>query len=159
MKRELLESFYEYGVHTNQRLLAQAEKLDETTLRRAIPGVGRSVYQTFLHMLNAERGWLSGLKGEERAPRYTEQDLPDLATIGEALARVADDRRAFLAGASDEWLHQPMFSGASGQPVFFWQVVLHVANHGTQHRAEIAAALTEAGFSPGDVDMIYYYET
>jgi uncharacterized damage-inducible protein DinB len=38
-----------------------------------------------------------------------------------------------------------------GVPI--WQMILHVTNHGTQHRSEAAALLTEIGHSPGDLDM------
>ena len=34
-----------------------------------------------------------------------------------------------------------------------WHCLLHVFNHGTQHRSETAAILTESGHSPGELDF------
>jgi uncharacterized damage-inducible protein DinB len=39
-----------------------------------------------------------------------------------------------------------------------WQLLAHVMNHGTQHRSEAAALLTDAGRSPGDLDMVDFAE-
>jgi uncharacterized damage-inducible protein DinB len=35
-------------------------------------------------------------------------------------------------------------------------MMLHVANHGTLHRSEVAAMLTSYGHSPGDLDFLFY---
>ncbi|MGZ9221207.1 MAG: DinB family protein [Anaerolineales bacterium] len=37
-----------------------------------------------------------------------------------------------------------------------WHAMAHLVNHGTQHRSEAAAMLTDFGHSPGDVDMLYF---
>jgi uncharacterized damage-inducible protein DinB len=37
-------------------------------------------------------------------------------------------------------------------------MLVHVVNHGTQHRSEAAALLTAAGRSPGELDLINYAE-
>ena len=43
-----------------------------------------------------------------------------------------------------------------GVPV--WQMLVHVVNHGTQHRSEAAALLTADGRSPGELDLMNYAE-
>jgi uncharacterized damage-inducible protein DinB len=35
----------------------------------------------------------------------------------------------------------------------FWQLLVHIVNHGTQHHTEAAMLLTQYGASPGDIDL------
>jgi uncharacterized damage-inducible protein DinB len=62
--------------------------------------------------------------------------------------------------AVDAWLptQSDGFVGLVFEGVPVWQMLVHVVNHGTQHRAEAAALLTAEGRSPGELDLINYAE-
>ncbi len=49
----------------------------------------------------------------------------------------------------------PIDSGELRERVL-WHCLLHVVNHGTQHRSEAAAILTSYGASPGDLDFTVF---
>jgi uncharacterized damage-inducible protein DinB len=65
----------------------------------------------------------------------------------------------FLNVVTDERLNNTFdYKNTSGKPFtkVLWQVMVHVVNHGTQHRSEAAAILTDLGHSPGDIDLISF---
>jgi uncharacterized damage-inducible protein DinB len=69
--------------------------------------------------------------------------------------------RAYLASLTDADLQQVVESRNSAGQVFrypLWQILIHVVNHGTQHRSEVALYLTNFGRSPGNMDFLVYID-
>ena len=66
--------------------------------------------------------------------------------------------RAFLATLTDADLDQPRTITfiEDGVQVTgpLWQLMVHIVNHGTQHRSDAAQMLTDLGHSPGDLDLM-----
>ena len=67
----------------------------------------------------------------------------------------------FVERVTDEQLGNTFsYKNTSGKPLTktLWHAMAHLVNHGTQHRTEAAALLTDFGCSPGDIDLIYFLE-
>jgi uncharacterized damage-inducible protein DinB len=82
-------------------------------------------------------------------------ELQPLLTVDELRARWDAEWVAV-----DAWL-RTLTDGSvaeldEGMPV--WQLLVHVVNHGTQHRSEAAALLTAEGRSPGELDLFDFAE-
>jgi uncharacterized damage-inducible protein DinB len=159
MNSEILGSLYEYGVWANERLLAQAAKLtDEQRGRRWLQGYD-SIHQTFVHLLSADLRWFARWKQETPPPMLTGQEFPSLDAIRERWTPLIAERRRYIAGLTEDGLrHVIQGRTLDGQPYELarWQGILQCANHATQHRSEIAAMLTDAGHSPGDLDYALF---
>ncbi len=165
MLADAMRTFYDYNRWATERIFDTAAGLDEEQLDA--PGIAgqRSIRATLLHLIEVHKGWLSWWDGSlppEEAYAIV-LDLADYTTLPAARSAwdaVHKQTRAFIDGLSDEDMGRGYTFAPPGVPSWttpLWQMMLHVANHGTQHRSEIAAMLTAFDHSPGDLDIVYYY--
>ena len=154
MEADEIRSLFAYDRWATRRVLAVLDGLDSAVWSRSHDVGDRGLGGILVHHLGASQRWRIGLEtqGADEGP---EPELEPLLTIDELRERwhaewVAVD--AWLPTLTDglvQYVHE-------GVPV--WQMLVHVVNHGTQHRAEAAALLTAEGRSPGELDLINYAE-
>jgi uncharacterized damage-inducible protein DinB len=146
---------FAYDRWATRRVLAVVDGVP-ADIWRATGVVGdRGLGAILVHQLGAHMRWRLGLGGDDEAApaaRPEREPLPSPDAIARRWAAEWDATDAWLDGITDEWLDE------LGDGVPFWQMLAHVVNHGTQHRSESAVLLTEAGHSPGDLDMIFFAE-
>jgi uncharacterized damage-inducible protein DinB len=157
----LITQLIHYNFWADEHILNACGGLPEADFTRPIdpdPGWG-SLRGILAHALDAEMGWRAVLEGRNAAFELTAADFPDVGSLRERWAAERDAWLAYAAGLSDEQLNQSI--GPNHDPeMSAWQVIIHVVNHGTQHRAEAAAFLTGLGRSPGELDFdVYLFES
>jgi uncharacterized damage-inducible protein DinB len=65
--------------------------------------------------------------------------------------------RAYLAELRDDMLcNKPIKEPEEDQDLCVWQVLLHVVNHGTDHRAQLLRLLNDLGVETSSQDYIFY---
>jgi uncharacterized damage-inducible protein DinB len=164
---EMIRTLYRYNTWAMERILNAAQGL--TLAQLNAPGVAGhgSIRGTLLHLIETHWGWFAEFSGtlpNDRGDAFRAdlQRAEDIPALRDRWKRVNSANLAFLNTLNDDDLQrilpQEFEDRAELLPMALWQLLLHVANHGTQHRAEIAAMLTEHGRSPGGQDMLWYLE-
>lgn len=155
-----LQNLYDYNYWANERLLAHATRLSGRELGQAIGDGPATIFSTLVHVLSAE--WIWRMRVAERVSPtvlLAADAVPDLEALHRRWRQEEEAMRAFLATLDSERLDEVVaYETTSGtrQQNVLWQSLVHLVNHGTQHRSEIAVALTMLGHSPGDLDFILF---
>lgn len=63
--------------------------------------------------------------------------------------------RDYLASLRDDMLFEKPLDGED-KDLILWQVLLHVVNHGADHRAQLLRVLHDLGMKTGPQDYIFY---
>jgi uncharacterized damage-inducible protein DinB len=155
-KLELIHAFYDYNEWANKRLLATTSELSAEEFSRPQGASWGSVEASFGHIVGAQIIWLSRWRtAMSPGPIVEVQAITGFNGINAAFEGSHVDLRGFVSGLSDQVLEEVLaFTDSRGNSYqsVLWQLMLHVANHGTYHRGEVAMALTALGHSPGDLD-------
>ena len=158
---EWIRFLYGYNHWANQRILAQTAQLSNDDWLRPRSPLNESVRDTLVHTLSAQWVWLSRWQQREA---HMIRDLTPFTTVDALRTRwdeVEGETQAFVAALDEHRLADVItYVNSRGERGAYplWQLMAHQVNHATQHRSEVALALTEAGQSPGDRDMRVYFD-
>ena len=147
-----IRTLFAFDAWATRRILVVLDGVEDATWTATQVVDERGLGGIVVHHLGATQRWRHGLAEDGLTPRPEKDPLPSPAALIAAWNDELDALEGWLAGLDDAWLAR------DDEGIRFWQMLVHVVNHGTQHRSEAAAILTEAGRSPGDLDMIDFWE-
>ena len=159
MNKQDILILYKYNQWANAKILNATANvtLEQYLAPASFPHGG--LRGTLVHALFAEWIWRNRWEGMSPMHRLKPEDFPTFESL---FARWLDEEKQlmdFAEGLTDENLNNTFsYTNISGKPFtkILWQAMAHLVNHGTQHRTEAAAILTDFGQSPGDIDFIFF---
>ena len=150
---------YEYNYWANKRILTASTQVAQEQFAAPASFPYGGLHGTLLHILEAEWSWRALFQKMDDASELLPADYPTLAVIETRWREEETAMRAYLAGLHEKDMESHLrYTTDSGirRDRILWHCLLHVVNHGTQHRSEAAALLTEYGHSPGDLDFTVF---
>ncbi|EDM34916.1 nuclease inhibitor [Pedobacter sp. BAL39] len=133
---------------------ANALVFDALTKHQAL--LPETCVRIFCHIVNAQSIWLSRISGIQ--PNRGVWELAELSDCGQYLEESAAGLTAYLK-ATDLSNVQPI-RYTNTQGIAYedgnLDILTHIFNHGTYHRAQIATLFRQAGINPLNTDYIQF---
>ena len=158
---QTLRNFFAFGRWANKTILESVAPLTAEEYSRPIGGSFGSVQGTLFHLYGADWVWLERFHG--RSPRAMPEGdgLLSLETLTRKWREVEAGQDAYIAALTQERMAEPLsyvsFSGDS----FTRQLgdaLLHLANHGTYHRGQVATLLRQLGRTAISTDYLRFID-
>ena len=115
-----------------------------------------SVRNHLIHLMNVDEAWFSGLRGVQE-PEFLDATTTNNRDIIRAHGdRVENNVRDYLANLQDDMLFTNPLADEEDKDLVLWQVLLHIINHGTDHRAQVLRLLNDLGVKTAPQDYVFY---
>ncbi len=160
--KDYTKQAYDYTYWANQRYFAVAEGLSEEQLFREQGHSWGNVHGILVHMMSSEWVWFQRWHGTSPKGHLDAAEYPTLGELKKRWSEVEADMRAFIDGQTDASLQAPLtYSNFRGETfhVPLWQMLVHVVNHETHHRGELAAVYALMDVQHPEDEMIQYFLT
>lgn len=158
MNVQAFRHFYDYHFAENRKVWEHVAALTFEQFTQSLDYSRGSIRDQIVHLLDVEDVWFSELRGAEPSeplPETVEADDRDV--IRTHWDKVEANIRSYLANLEDDFLFtKPITEPAEDKDLIVWQVLLHVANHATDHRAQLLRALHDLGVETKSQDYIFY---
>jgi uncharacterized damage-inducible protein DinB len=158
MDANAFRHFYDYHFTENRKTWdSYVTQLSHEQFTQDVAYSHGSVRDQIVHLMSVDDVWFSELRGVEPSELLPPADFDDRESIRAHWDSVEQSMRDYLAGLQDDMLFdKPIGEPEEDKDLVVWQVLLHVVNHGTDHRAQLLRLLNDLGVATTSQDYIFY---
>jgi len=154
---DTLTTLFSHHLWANLRLLERCAELSSKQLAATISGAYGSIHDTLQHIVRAEQSYFSRISTGQMYQQP--EDAPSL-TIAEMMESLRTTGSGLIEWAPKVQASDTVQLDWDGTPREVPKTIIltQVINHGTEHRAQVTAILTESGIEPPDLQSWSYFD-
>jgi uncharacterized damage-inducible protein DinB len=158
MNANAFRHFYDYHFTENRKIWdSYFTPLSHEQFTQDVNYSHGSVRDQIVHLMSVDEVWFSELRGVEPSEPFNPATFDDRNIIRGHWDSVEQSMRGYLANLRDDMLFdKPIEEPEEDKDLIVWQVLLHVVNHGTDHRAQLLRLLNDLGVNTEYQDYIFY---
>lgn len=151
---ELIRTMVAYNDALHRQMWDSIQQLSDDLFTAPIEYSHGSIRNQLVHLAAVDGRWTLGLKGLPDARSFNPHadDYPTASSFFNLWEPIAREFYELAMGMDDDQLLQ--IPQGMNKPA--WQIILHVVNHGTDHRAQVLRALHDFGAPTFDQDLILH---
>lgn len=160
MNADYVRSLIDYHIGANNQLWDCVMALTDEQFVQPCPYSLGSVRHHMVHLASTDMRWLGRLQETTPQPSLKFEDFPTRDAARAKHNEIAEQLRAYIENLDDAALARsatyeiPHRGGLKTDPV--WQIIAHLVNHGTDHRAQVLRLLYDFGAPTFEQDLIIY---
>ncbi|MBT8365049.1 MAG: DinB family protein [Deltaproteobacteria bacterium] len=153
-------TLFDYNCWAIEKVIKSTSNLSANQFTAQTPCSHGSLRGTIVHILSAE--WIWRLRCQEGISPDQFIDEKHFLTPESLGLRLIDEQskmRKFLSTLDNSDLQSSIEYKTTKGAVYkntLWHLIMHLFNHGTHHRSEVAEMLSRYGHSPGGIDFIIF---
>lgn len=161
MRPNEIRTVFEYSYWAFDKVWNCVLKLNDAQFMEELDYSRGSIRNQVIHMMSATRRWILRMNGGEMVPHLAFDDYATRAATkarwdelrAEAMSYISSLTEADLDGKITWQLPDRGMSADNAR----WEILLHVANHATDHRAQILAMINQHfGIETMEQDLLFY---
>jgi len=158
MNAAALKVLFDYNAWAYAQVWACVKQLSEEQFVQEMDYSLGSVRNHMVHVASVDARWWARVRGIAVPDHLEAADFATREDVSRAWSVIYGDIDPFLAQMSDETVQKEITYTSRGQTRtnFAWEILLHVVNHGTDHRAQMLYLLHKLGAMTVEQDFVYY---
>lgn len=161
MRPNEIRTVYDYGYWAFEKVWECVMQLSDEQFVQEIGYSKGSIRHQIIHMMSATHRWLIRMRQEPLPPHLEFEDFNTRSATKSKWDELSDEAMAYVNSLGeadlDAIVHWELPARELSADSPRWEILLHVANHATDHRAQILAMLNHHfGIETPEQDMLFY---
>lgn len=151
----IVTTMFAHNTWANLKLLDFCEQLSDAQLDGAAAGCYGSIRATLAHIVGAEVSYVERVNGKRPPHPLVRGQFPGLTVLKDTVRWAGDELLQLALSAREGTLVQEREGKLSCEYPLASLIVQEIT-HATEHRAQVAAILTQLGMEPPDMSVWQY---